>query len=297
MLQTTQSPSGEYRKLWTNGKSPSVKQLFQLCQTIPPPKQVELIILDQSMRWDANEQVTAEEYFGIFPDLQNHPEFAIDVVYSEFLLRERLGLHPVIDEYMVRFPQFADELQSQDAFHRAMGLSSMDLDTDFPSRFKSPVDGFTATNLGVPEVPGYQILSELGRGGIGIVYKARHLQLNRYVALKMLLAGHFASPNLLRRFFVEAEATARLQHPNIVQIYEVGQIEGCPFLALEFVNGGTLSQSVNGRPLPPREAVSIVKQLARAVHFAHEQGVVHRDLKPGNVLIQKLSSSHGSDAE
>ncbi len=156
---------------------------------------------------------------------------------------------------------------------------------------------FDFTTLAVPEVPGYEILHELGRGGIGIVYKARHIQLNRLVALKMLLAGNFASASLLRRFLVEAEATARLQHPNIVQIYEVGQYEGRPFIALEFVNGGTMSQWTDGRLQAPREAASIILSLARAVHFAHEQGVVHRDLKPSNVLMQRLTSPIASETD
>ena len=113
----------------------------------------------------------------------------------------------------------------------------------------------------------------------------------------MLLAGHFASSSLLRRFLIEAETTARLQHPNIVQIYEVGQYEGRPFLALEYVNGGTLSQWADGQPQAPREAASIIQSLAKAVHFAHEQGVVHRDLKPGNVLIQQWSLPPSSDTK
>ena len=163
------------------------------------------------------------------------------------------------------------------------------------SRRCRPTTNHSIHERELPEVPGYQILDELGRGGIGVVYKARHIQLNRPVALKMLLAGHFASEGLLRRFLVEAEATARLQHPNIVQIYEVGQHQGRPFLALEFVNGGTLSQRTAGKPQPPRDAASLVQSLAGAVQFAHEQGVLHRDLKPGNVLIQQLSG--GRDLE
>ncbi|MEQ1829349.1 MAG: serine/threonine-protein kinase [Pirellula sp.] len=297
MPSSTQSRSGEYRRLWARGKAPSLSQLVEFGQGMSPSKLSDLLLLDQSLRWETNERVSVEQYFELFPEFAQHRESAIDLVYSEFLLRERLGLAHDIDEYLRRFPRFAEELKCQDAFHRMID-AGLEHDEQ-PSQSMESLEPVSdrASNTPFPDVPGYEILSELGRGGNGVVYKARHIQLNRFVALKMLLAGHFASPNLLRRFLVEAEATARLQHPNIVQIYEVGQIEGRPFLALEFVNGGTLSQSVNGRPLPPREAVSIVKQLARAVHFAHEQGVVHRDLKPGNVLIQKLSSLHGSDSE
>ena len=297
MSQSTQSRSGEYRKLWSHGNAPSVEQLLKLCEAVPTPKLTELLLLDQSMRWNAKQKFTAEQYLELFPDLLNHPEYAIDVVYSEFLLRERLGLDPDIDEYVTRFPQFSDELQSQEAFHRAMDFNLLTGHTEIRGLENSSEAGLDFKTLTMPAVPGYEILCELGRGGMGVVYKARHIQLNRLVALKMLLAGHFASASLLRRFLVEAEATARLQHPNIVQIYEVGQYEGRPFLALEFVNGGTLSQWTDGRLQAPREAASIILSLAHAVHFAHEQGVVHRDLKPSNVLIQRLTSPIASETD
>jgi serine/threonine protein kinase len=134
-------------------------------------------------------------------------------------------------------------------------------------------------------VPGYAILGELGRGGMGVVYKACHLALNRVVALKMILAGGHAGATALARFNAEAEAVARLQHPNIVQIFEVGQCAGLPFLALEFCGGGSLDRKLKGTPLPPMEAASLAETLARAVQAAHEKGVVHRDLKPANVLL------------
>ncbi len=136
-----------------------------------------------------------------------------------------------------------------------------------------------------PPVAGYRILGELGRGGMGVVYKARQRGLNRLVALKMILAGAHASPHQLARFHVEAEAVATLQHPNIVQIYDVGEQDGLPFFSLEFVDGGPLDRKLGGKPLPPREAALLCASLARAMHFAHEHGILHRDLKPANVLM------------
>ena len=136
-----------------------------------------------------------------------------------------------------------------------------------------------------PPVAGYKILGELGRGGMGVVYKARQRGLNRLVALKMVLAGAHASAHQLARFHIEAEAVARLQHPNIVQIYEVGEQDGLPFFSLEFVDGGPLDRKLGGKPLPPREAAQLCASLARAMHFAHEHGILHRDLKPANVLM------------
>jgi WD40 repeat protein len=134
-------------------------------------------------------------------------------------------------------------------------------------------------------VAGYEILGELGRGGMGVVYRARHVALDRLVALKMILAGEHASEQNLARFRKEAEAVARLQHPHIVQIYEVGEQHGLPFFSLELVDGQGLDRKLEGRPLPPAEAAQLAETLARAMHAAHERGIVHRDLKPANVLL------------
>jgi serine/threonine protein kinase/tetratricopeptide (TPR) repeat protein len=157
----------------------------------------------------------------------------------------------------------------------------------------SPDDGtnfLEGQAIGLPEVPGYEIISELGRGGMGVVYKARQKGLGRIVALKMVLAGAHAGASQLARFQAEAEAIARIQHPHIVQIYEVNTVDvgsgtACPYMALEFVSGGGLETYLNGKPLLPRQAAAMVQALADAMQQAHEKGVVHRDLKPGNVLL------------
>jgi serine/threonine protein kinase len=140
-----------------------------------------------------------------------------------------------------------------------------------------------------PRVPGYEVLGLLGSGGMGVVYKARHLKLNRLVALKMILAGPHAGPEEVARFRGEAEAVARLQHPNVVQIYEVGEHDGRPYLALEYVDGGSLADRLGGKPQPADEAARLVRALALAVHAAHQHGVVHRDLKPANILLHNKS--------
>ncbi len=138
---------------------------------------------------------------------------------------------------------------------------------------------------GLPEVEGYQLESELGRGGMGIVYLARQLKLNRLVALKMILNADHSDASVKQRFLAEAEAIARLQHPGIVQVYEFGTCEGNPYFALEYVNGGSLDKKLAGQPQPPREAADLVEKLAGAVQSAHEQGIIHRDLKPANILL------------
>jgi hypothetical protein len=134
-------------------------------------------------------------------------------------------------------------------------------------------------------VDGYGLLGVLGHGGMGVVYKARQAALDRVVALKMIRAGVGASGHELGRFRTEAEAVARLQHPNIVQIYEIGAQDGRPYLALEYVTGGSLAGRLDGTPLPPARAAQLILDLARAVQHAHERGIVHRDLKPANVLL------------
>jgi len=136
-----------------------------------------------------------------------------------------------------------------------------------------------------PSVANYEILGVLGSGGMGVVYKARQLSLNRIVALKTILTGAIGNTVALARFRQEAEAVARLQHPNIVQIYEVGEAQGQPFFSLEFVDGGSLDRRLNGTPLAARQAAQLVETIARAIEAAHQRGVIHRDLKPANVLL------------
>jgi WD40 repeat protein/tRNA A-37 threonylcarbamoyl transferase component Bud32 len=140
-------------------------------------------------------------------------------------------------------------------------------------------------DTGLPTIPGYEVLSELGRGGMGVVYLARQISLNRRVALKMIRSGELASEHERDRFLTEAEAIARLQHPGIVQVYEIGTFNGCPFFALEYVEGGSLAAYLAGEPQPAREAAAFMAELARAMQHAHERGIIHRDLKPANVLL------------
>jgi tetratricopeptide (TPR) repeat protein/tRNA A-37 threonylcarbamoyl transferase component Bud32 len=137
----------------------------------------------------------------------------------------------------------------------------------------------------LPRIPGYEVGVILGRGGMGIVYKARHNRLNRFVALKMLIAGRYAGPRERERFQREAEAVASLGHANIVAVYDVGDHEGCPYFTMEFLEGGSLAQALAGTPQPSRRAAEVVTTLAEAMQVAHRGGIVHRDLKPANILL------------
>ncbi len=142
-----------------------------------------------------------------------------------------------------------------------------------------------ALTAGQQTVPGYEILGEIGRGGMGVVYRARQIAANRVVALKMILGGGHAGHAERVRFRTEIEATAQLKSPGIVQVYEVGEHHGLPYFSMELCEGGSLAKKIKGRPQPFHDAASTLEQIARAVESAHDAGIVHRDLKPGNILL------------
>src|SRR5947209_7633130 len=135
-----------------------------------------------------------------------------------------------------------------------------------------------------PTVPGYELLAELGRGGMGVVYKARQVNGERLVALKLIRDGALAGPQERARFRIEAAAAARMRHPNIVQIYDVGDYHGQPYFAMELIEGGSLDKDLAGRPRPAALAAELIRLVALAVDHAHAQQVIHRDLKPANIL-------------
>ena len=148
---------------------------------------------------------------------------------------------------------------------------------------------------GLPTVAGYEIEIELGRGGMGVVYKARHIRLNRTCALKMILAGAHASPQEANRFVTEAEAIARLEHPSIVRIHQIGDAAGLPFLELEYISGGGLDQQLDGTPWPAMRSARLAEQVSLGIAEAHRLGIVHRDLKPSNVLLAADGTPKVSD--
>ena len=167
---------------------------------------------------------------------------------------------------------------------------------------KSKIENRTARYFG-----DYELLEEIARSGMGVVYRARHLKLERIVAVKMILAGQFASKQIIQRFRGEVTAAALLQHPNIVAIHDVGIHDGQHYFSMDYVEGQNLSQLVSNRPLPPAKAAGYVRLIAEAIHYAHGQGILHRDLKPSNVLVDAsdqpritdfgLAKRFGSDSQ
>ena len=235
------------------------------------------LLLDQSNRWRRGQPLAVEGYLEQHPSLNDDPEQVLDLISNEIYLRSTRKEEPRLDEYRRRFPHLADQIALQFELHQAVGSA---LGSNGPPRSPAAVDMETP-----PVIPSYEVIGELGRGSMGVVYKARQLSLRRVVALKVLRAGGKNGPILRARFRIEAEAVARLQHPNIVQIFEVGEHEDFSYIALELVEGGSLAGRLHGEPMPERDAAQLVETLARAMHYAHQRGVLHRDLKPGNVLL------------
>ncbi len=219
----------------------------------------------------------AEALLAAYPAVAADPEAAIELVYTEFVVRQQLGQTPAPAEWLARFPQWKTDLEQMFEVHDELCRSDV-----LTQRDGAPV----AAAVGPPLlIPGYQTLGEVGRGGMGVVYKARDVRLNRVVAVKLILAGELAGAKERGRFRREAEAAARLDHPHIARVYEVGDAAGRPYCAMEFVAGGPLAARMTGAPWPVAAAAKLVADLARAADHAHQRGVVHRDIKPANVLL------------
>jgi tetratricopeptide (TPR) repeat protein/tRNA A-37 threonylcarbamoyl transferase component Bud32 len=201
------------------------------------------------------------------------------------LLQKLLDSGQTPEEICAEHPELLSPLKARLAEYQSVDAQLEEL---FPS--SSTGSGTTRgrprrPSDALPQIPGYEVDSIIGQGGMGVVYRARHLKLNRVVAIKMIIAGEYASKNDLTRFLREAKAVASLCHANIVQVFDAGEVDGCPYYTMEFVEGGTLAAKLGGRPQPARQAAAMVCTLAQAVNVAHQAGIVHRDLKPANILV------------
>jgi len=275
---------------WLRGERPDLDAILAATPASERPAMlIQLIQQDLDYRYRAGESVLIETYFQRYPELAANAETALQLIAAEFRLRGRQEPRPTAADYQQRFPELAAQIEQALSLPslpggKPVGGPNSQAETVARTGANQKVQG-PAEPVSTASPAGYEILGELGRGGMGVVYKARHLTLKRTVALKMVLTGSHAGAQELARFKSEAEAVARLQHPNIVQIFEVGEHNGLPFCALEYVEGGSLAHKVDGQPLPPSVAAGLVRTLAEAMHLAHSRNVIHRDLKPANVLL------------
>lgn len=236
----------------------------------------------QSHAWAKGNRPTVEELLTGSP-VANDPDAVLDLIYNEILLREAQGEAPDLAEYIERYPNLRTELELQFVVHRAVEGDGLE-DTPRMEAGETIPDEATPAKERPLQLE-YEMLELLGRGGMGVVYKARHRTLRRMVALKTFEPTRNPTERERLRFRAEAEAVARFDHPNIIRIYEVDEWEGKPYLALELADGGTLGQRLQLYTYAPRDAAVLIETLARAVAHAHKHGVIHRDLKPANVLF------------
>lgn len=262
----------------------------------------ELVHIELEFRWknrDPLNRVQLEKYLERFESL-NQPAIVKRLIQQEVRCRAAIGETPVSEDYQPRFQgvtvEFPSAPQDTGWAEQAQEDTDREIRTIMPLAREAavPPDGATIgpseTSLDDPggdtdAVPGYELLGELGRGGMGVVYQARDTKLKRTVALKMILSGAHASDEDMQRFQMEAEAVARLQHPNIVQIFEVGEHQGNPYISLEYQQGGGLDQKIAGKPQNIEESAKLIETLSRAMEVAHQQEIIHRDLKPANILL------------
>lgn len=273
-------PAERLRSLWTRGERPDVRAFLEGEPELDVFELVDVLRVDQRFRWLLGEPIHAADYFPMFPALRDHSEAQFMLVYAEYLLREDLGDMPDPAEYEREYPEHVERLRTQLEVHRLVESGGTTL--------VAPAPGIGSPQRGVPsapEVPGFEVLEFLGQGGMGVVFKARDVRLGRIVALKMFHPGAHVGPKEVARFRVEAEMIARLQHPNIVQIHNVVDLNGRPCLELEYVGGGNLAHRISQATLSPTDTALLVETAARAIGAAHRIGVIHRDLKPANILL------------
>jgi eukaryotic-like serine/threonine-protein kinase len=286
---------GRLETLWRQGRRPALADFLAGAGSIAPASLLSILLFDQEQRWLVGEQPRAEDYLAAYPVLNDNPEHAIELIYSEFLTRERRGDAPTADDYAVRFPKHAMRLRQQIELHLAMPNeepTSIGSDSDFDSQEKTCQLGLRphVPDTARPTIPGYELLRELGRGGMGVVYEARDLKRDRSVALKMM---QWSDPAALYRFKREFRALADLNHPNLVTLHELVGEGGQWFFTMELLAGSNFLGHVRGgalsggpwRPDQESRLRKALAQLADGVCALHAAGKLHRDIKPGNVLV------------
>ena len=306
---------GKFRDMRARGEVQSVAEF--LTQEFVPQAYAqnsavlsELVCIDLEVSWShfrvktegsepskaVDRDLRLEKYLTAFPVLRDDETALLRLIETELQCQNRP--QDAGDEYATFVPTNAEEISKRLQSLQAEGhladshpAADEEYSTVAPSSstetwtwLKADSSVKSGEAIG-KQVGDYRIEEEIARGGMGVVYRATQLRLNRPVALKMILAGQFASQEEIRRFYAEAEAAAGLDHPTIVPIFEVGEFEGQHYFSMAYIQGTSLADRVRQGPLPAREAAELVQDVAVAIRYAHENGVVHRDIKPSNILI------------
>jgi WD40 repeat protein len=285
----TLTPEQQYWQLWREGTRPDLAAFLAARPSLPSDDAAAIVSIDQYERWLGGDRIAAEEYARLLPDDARRQQALCDVVYGEYLLREQLGEHPSIGDYLRRFPAVAGLLSRQIELHQALA-EPVNGDTHSPD-----TNAATPAPAAPPRIPGYALLEVIGQGGMGVVYKACQVSLDRDVALKVLPVPAGIDPVALERMHREAQITAKMSHPNIVTVFDAGTLPGWFYLAMEYVAGIDLHRLVEKRgPLPIAWACDYVRQTALGLQYAQAMGLVHRDIKPSNLIVSPVPGEAGS---
>ena len=255
---------------------------------------LENLLDRQRKSWKAGSPIKVDEIVRQFPALKEREDFLIDLLYAEVLLREENGDAPARSDYTILFPYLKEKIDRQFQVHEAL-----DVPATPQAEIATSVGGETIPSssklraLGKHSVPGFELQEVVGRGGSGIAYKARDEKLDRTVVIKFLLASE--DKKARKRLLHEASASASLQHPSIVRVFQVGTNAEDPYMVMEYVDGGSLAEKLRDGPLQTTEAITIAKQVSEAVQYAHSNSVIHRDVKPGNILLDSKGSAQVAD--
>ncbi len=291
-----QAPDQQFWQLWRQGRKPDLRVFLTAHKALGPTQVATVVGVDQYQRWLVGERIQAEEYLPLLPSGPDSDQAACDVIYGEYLLREQFGERPSVEEYRRRFPAQARLLSRQVELHQALANEDQhDDEQDVPATYHSPLPGFAGSLPAPAGIPGYQILDILGRGGMGVVYRARQVNLDRVVALKVLEIKPDSDQDSLKRIQLEARVMAKLAHPHIVTVYDAGQVGNHFYFAMEYVPGIDLHRLIEqSGPLPVAQASEYMRQAALGLQHAHEHGLVHRDIKPSNLIVTEPVGAPGS---
>lgn len=279
------APAQELMDLWRQDRAPDLSNFLAQAGGLSRDQLVAVVRVDQCERWRRQERVPAEKYAELAPVREGGDDLLLDLVYSEFVLREGLGESPTLEEYVTRFPRLEGALRRLVAVHQAL-RSEVPPSSDPPDRGR--LQSFALPpRPELPDLGKYQIVQTLGRGGQAVVYRAVHTALGKDVVIKLSLQPTAAEGQARDRLVLEGQRLAGLDHPNLAKVHDLDFYQNRAYLVMEYARGRNLEQVAAQETPGPRKAAALVAKLARALAVAHKQGIVHQDIKPKNVLVDE----------